>query len=222
MMTRILAAALVAASCLPARAQDPTPDAGFTPIFNGKDLTGWVYGRKANGEHKMGAGYAVEHGVLSSTVKDGGYLYTEKEYADFTFRFEFRLTANAKSGIGLRAPLEGDPAYVGLEIQVLDDSGSEFRNLHPDQYHGSVYDVFAAKRGSQKDVGEWNTEEITAKGRHVTVTVNGQVIVDVTLDDCKDEAKLKKHPGLQNPKGHLGILGQGSRVEFRNLRVKEL
>jgi len=220
-MKRLFPAAVLAMITL-AHAQDQKVEEGFTPIFNGKDLTGWIYGKKGNGENKSGVGYAVENGVIYCTVKDGGNLYTEKEYGDFTLRFEFKLTANANNGIGIRAPLEGDSAYVGMEIQVLDDSGSEYKNLRPEQYHGSVYDCFAAKRGSQKPVGEWNTEEITAKGRQVTVTVNGQVIVDCNLDDIKDEAKLKKHPGLKNPKGHIGFLGHGARVEFRNLRIKEL
>ena len=166
--------------------------------------------------------YAVEHGVIFCTVKDGGNLYTEKEYGDFVLRFEFKLTANANNGIGIRAPLEGDSAYAGMEIQVLDDSGSQYQSLRPEQYHGSIYDCFACKRGFQKPVGEWNEEEITAKGRQVTVKLNGTVIVDANLDDIKDEAKLKKHPGLLNKKGHIGFLGHGARVEFRNLRVKEL
>ena len=82
--------------------------------------------------------------------------------------------------------------------------------------------MFAAKRGHQKPVGEWNTEEITAKGRQITVTLNGKVIVDANLDDVKDEAELKKHPGLKNAKGHIGFLGHGAEVEFRNMRIKEL
>ena len=147
--------------------------------------------------NKAGEGYRVEDGVIYSTKEDGGNLYTEKEYANFDLRFEFKLTTNANNGIGIRAPLEGDSAYVGMEIQVLDDDGPEYKNLRPAQYHGSIYDVFPAKRGSQKPVGEWNTEEIVADGRHVTVTVNGQKIVDANLDDAKDPAVLKKHPGLK-------------------------
>ena len=54
------------------------------------------------------------------------------------------------------------------------------------------------------------------------MTVNGQVITDANLDDVKDEAKLKKHPGLKNKTGHIGFLGHGAQVEFRNLQVKEL
>ena len=220
-MKQLMMAALAATFAFSANAQDK-PEEGFTSIFNGKDLSGWVYGKRGAGENKSGAGYAVENGVIFCTVKDGGNLYTEKEYGDFVFRFDFKLTENANNGIGIRAPLEGDSAYVGMEIQVLDDSGSQYKDLRPEQYHGSIYDCFACKRGSQKPVGEWNVEEITAKGRQVTVTLNGTVIVDANLDDIKDEAKLKKHPGLLNKKGHIGFLGHGARVEFRNLRVKEL
>jgi len=221
-MKRILMAALLGALGLPAGAQEPNAEEGFTPLFNGKDLGGWIYGKKAGGEARSGAGYGVENGALFCTAKDGGNLYTEREYGDFILRFEFKLAENANNGIALRAPLEGDPAFVGMRIQVLDDSGSEYKLLRPEQYHGSIYDCFAAKRGSLKPVGEWNTEEISARGRRVTVTVNGQAVVEASLDDLQDEAKLKKHPGLKNAKGHIGILGYGARAEFRHLRIKEL
>jgi hypothetical protein len=195
---------------------------GFTRLFNGKDLTGWVYGRRANGAENMsGKGYQVADGVLYSTKEDGGNLYTEKEYADFVFRFDFKLTENANNGIGIRAPLQGDAAYVGIEIQVLDDGGSEYTKLQPYQYHGSIYGMIPAKRGFQKPVGEWNSEEIIARGRRITVILNGTTIVDANLDDITDDAVLKKHPGLANTKGHIGLLGHGTRVEFRNIRIRE-
>ena len=237
-LNRFVALAAVAACFAAAPAESPKlvakegevhakAEEGFKPIFNGKDLTGWVYGTTKTkdgkaGENKAGVGYQIKDGVIYSTKTDGGNLYTEKEYANFVLRFEFKLTENANNGIGIRAPLTGDSAYEGMEIQVLDDSGSMYKTLRPEQYHGSVYDVFAAKRGSQKPVGEWNVEEIRAEGSHITVTVNGQVITDANLDDVKDEAKLKKHPGLKNKAGHIGFLGHGAQVEFRNLLVKEL
>jgi hypothetical protein len=200
---------------------DPSED-GFSPIFNGTDLTGWVYGRRANGaENKTGQGYQIENGVLYSTKEDGGNLYTEKEYADFALRFDFRLTENANNGIGIRAPLQGDAAYAAMEIQVLDDGGSQYTQLRPAQYHGSIYDVVPAKRGFQKPVGEWNSEEIIARGRRITVILNGTTIVDANLENITDDAVLKKHPGLANTKGHIGLLGHGTRVEFRNIRVRE-
>jgi Domain of Unknown Function (DUF1080)/Peptidase family M28 len=197
-------------------------ETGFTPLFNGRDLTGWVYGRRGAGESRSGKGYQIENGVLFSTKEDGGNLYTEKAYGDFAFRFEFRLTENANNGIGIRAPLQGDAAYAGIEIQVLDDSGSQYATLRPAQYHGSIYDVVPAKRGFQKPVGEWNSEEIIARGRRITVILNGTTIVDADLNDIKDDAVLKKHPGLANARGHIGFLGHGTRVEFRNIRIKQL
>lgn len=207
-------------------------DAGFTTLFNGKDLTGWVYGTRSNGEpNKSGQGYQVKDGVLFTTEQDGGNLFTEKQYADFVLRFEFRLTANANNGIGIRAPLQGDAAYTGIEIQVLDDGGSKYTNLRPAQYHGSVYHMFPAKRGFQKPVGEWNSEEITARGRQITVKLNGETIVDANLDEVKDPDLLAKHRdptkpegsrGIANTRGHIGLLGHGTHVEFRNIRIKEL
>jgi hypothetical protein len=203
----------------------------FKPLFNGKDLTGWRYGSRRGAPNKTGKGYQVEKGVLFTTKEDGGNLFTEKEYANFILRFEFKLTENANNGIGIRAPLEGDAAYAGMEIQVLDDSGSEYANLLPGQYHGSIYRVVPAKRGFQKPVGEWNSEEIRAEGRHITVILNGTTIVDANLDDVKDEEVLKEHRdlskpegsrGIANTKGHIGLLGHGARVEFRNIRIKEL
>jgi hypothetical protein len=219
---RTIVAALIALvlSAVVGFAKDDTPadEKGFVPIFNGKDLTGWTYG----GKEKAGKGYQVENGVLFCTDDDGGKLMTEKEYGDFALRFEFKLERNSNNGVGIRAPLEGDAAYNGMEIQILDDSGSDYKKLRPAQYHGSIYDVFPAKRGSLKPVGEWNSQEIIARGRHVTVKLNGTTIVDANLDGVKDPAVLKKHPGLARTTGHIGLLGHGTRVEFRNLRVKEL
>ena len=226
--------ALAAAALFPAVVAgiQPPVEEGFTRLFNGKDLTGWVYGQRANGaENKSGKGYQIENGVLFSTKEDGGNLYTEKEYSDFVFRFDFKLTENANNGIGIRAPLAGDAAYVGIEIQVLDDGGSQYTKLQPYQYHGSIYGMVPPKRGFQKPVGEWNSEEITAQGRHITIKLNGTAIVDANLDDVKDPEMLRTHRdltkpegsrGIANTKGHIGFLGHGARVEFRNMRIKEL
>jgi hypothetical protein len=202
---------------------DSTSDKpGFTPLLNGKDLQGWTYGTRNHRVNKSGKGYQVENGITFCTVDDGGDLFTEKEYANFILRFEFKLTENANNGIGIRAPFEGDAAYVGMEIQILDDSGTDYKSLPAACYHGSVYGVVPAMRGHLKPVGAWNQEEIFADGPHVRITLNGFPIVDTNLDEVKDPAILKRHPGLHNAKGHIGFLGHGARVEFRNMRVKEL
>ena len=191
-------------------------EAGFVNLFDGKTLTGW----KLVGRH--GTGYVVKDGLLVCPKDGGGNLFTEKEYSNFIFRFEFRLTPAANNGVGIRAPFEGDAAYVGMEIQILDNEAPAYKDLRPAQYHGSVYDVIPAKRGALKKPGEWNTEEIRAEGRRIKVTVNGTVILDADLDSVKDPEVLKKHPGLARKSGHIGFLGHEALVEFRNIRVKEL
>jgi len=212
---------LVAAAVVTA---EPPSEEGFARIFNGKDLSGWFYGTKKGKENKVGEGYQVnaDEGTVYCTAKDGGNLFTEKQYANFVVRFEFKLTPGANNGLAIRSPREGAIAYEGIEIQVLDDTAEKYAKLRPEQYHGSVYNLVAAKRGSLKPVGEWNEEEVTADGRHIVVKLNGATIVDTNLDDVTDEAKLKKHPGLKRTTGHIGFLGHGTDVAFRNIRVKEL
>jgi hypothetical protein len=191
-------------------------ESGFEPIFDGTSLDGWklVGGR--------GRGYVVEDGIIVCPADGGGNLFTEKEYANFVLRFEFRMTPGANNGIGIRAPYDGDAAYKGMEIQILDDGHERYKGIKPAQFHGSVYDVVPAKQGFRKPVGEWNQEEITANGRKIKVVLNGHVIVDADLDSVTDPEVLKKHPGLANTAGHIGFLGHGTRVDFRNLRIRQL
>ncbi len=191
---------------------------GFAPLFDGKTLNGWVLMRG------RGRGYIVENGSIVCPEDGGGNLYTEKEYANFVLKLDWRLWEGGNNGIGIRAPLEGDAAYAGMEIQVLDDEAEVYQKmgLKPAQYTGSVYQVFPAKRGFVKRNGAWNTEEIVADGRKIKVTLNGQVVCDANLDDVKDAALLKQHPGLARATGHIGFLGHGTRVEFRDIRIKTL
>ncbi|NMC19804.1 MAG: DUF1080 domain-containing protein [Thermogutta sp.] len=184
---------------------------GFVCLFDGASLDQW------QGDTK---GYVIEDGVL--VCKPGGNLYTKSEYGDFVFRFEFKLAPNANNGVGIRTPMGCDAAYCGMEIQILDDTGENYRDkLQPYQYHGSIYGVVPAKRGHLKPVGEWNSEEIFCQGRHVRVTLNGTVIVDADLDKV-EPMDHRDHPGLARESGYIGFLGHGTRVEFRKIRIKDL
>ena len=189
---------------------------GFVALFDGKTLNGWTL------VSKLGPGYITKENMIICPKDGGGNLYTEKEYSNFIFRFDFRLEPGSNNGVGIRAPLEGDAHYLGMEIQILDNDHPKWKDLRPAQYHGSVYDVFPAMRGFLKKPGEWNREEIRAEGRRVTVTLNGTVILDADLDSAKDPEVLKKHPGLARASGHVGFLGHNEYVEFRNIRIKEL
>jgi hypothetical protein len=190
---------------------------GFTDLFDGKTLNGWRF------VGARGSGYFVENGLLVSAPDSHGNLFTEAEYGNFVLRFDFKLTAGANNGVGIRAPYEGDAAYQGMEIQILDHNADVYKGkLHPAQYHGSIYDVFPAKTEFLRPVGEWNEEEISANGSHITVKLNGTVIVDADLSTVTDPDVLAKHPGLRRASGHIGLLAHDSRVEFRNLRIRKL
>ena len=192
---------------------------GFVPLFNGMNLTGWIGNLKDY--------YAKDGKIICDPERGGhGNLYTDKEYSDFIMRFEFQLTPAANNGLGIRAPLEGDAAYVGMELQILDNDAEVYKDLHPYQYHGSVYGVIPAKRGYLKPLGEWNYQEVIAKGNRITITLNGTVILDGDIAEASknftETIDGNKHPGLSNKTGHIGFLGHGSWVAFRNLRIKEL
>lgn len=190
---------------------------GFVRLFDGKTTGGW----HLDGGH--GPGYVPVDNALVVPSDGGGNLYTNKMYSNFVFRFDFRVAKAGNNGIGLRAPGGGDAAYMGMECQVLDDYDPVYANLMPGQYHGSIYRVLPAKRGSTKPAGEWNEEEITAIGRHIKVKVNGQVIVDGDLNSVTDLETLADHPGMLRDKGFIGFLGHGpAEVQFRNIFVKDL
>lgn len=198
-------------------ATHPATAARFVSLFNGKDLTGW--------EEVGGAPlrYHVHDGVLVCPAGCYDNLFTRRQYSDFVFRFQFKLAPNANNGVGIRAPLQGDAAYMGMECQILDDSGSMYTNLEPGQYHSSIYKVVAAKRGSLKPVGEWNTETISARGRHIRIVVNGMTTVDADLNHVTDPSILAEHPGMLRPTGHIGFLGHDpSEVDFRDISVEDL
>ena len=111
-----------------------------------------------------------------------------------------------------------------MELQILDDTDPMYAALEPWQFHGSVYGVAAAKKGFQKPVGEWNKEEVIAIGSHIIIKLNGETIVDVDINDAGSPATIdgKEHPGLFNETGYIGFLGHGHRIEFRNIKIRDL
>ncbi|MBQ17530.1 MAG: glycosyl hydrolase [Planctomycetaceae bacterium] len=185
---------------------------GFVSLFNGKTLDGWIGSTK---------GYIAENGLLVCRKKGGGNLLTAKQYADFVLRFEFRLPPGGNNGLAIRTPRKGNPAYVGMELQILDNTSKRYAKLKPYQYHGSIYGVVAALRGHLKPVGEWNQQEVIARGTKIRVVLNGTTIVDADLKGIKP-LDGRKHAGLSRKSGHLGFMGHGARIDFRHIRLKDL
>ena len=203
---------------------------GFEVLFDGMSMHKWT-GNTTN--------YVPVDGTIYVTAQYGGSgnLYTKKEYGDFVLRFEFAFDREGvNNGIGIRTPMGVDAAYHGMEIQVLDHDAPIYKNLRVYQQHGSVYGIIPAKRVKFPPLGTWNVEEIRAVGDRITVTVNGEVILDgdirqacqghnVAPDGGKNNPYTvdhKNHPGLFNASGHIGLLGHGAGIKFRNIRIKEL
>ena len=205
-----------------------TGEKGFVSIFDGRSLKGWaLLNPKGDG---YGVTNVVKNGVSTPAIfcaaGGGGNLLTEKAYGDFVLRFDFRLKEGSNNGLAIRAPMQaGSLAYEGMELQILDGAGWEKKNgktLKPEQYHGSLYNVAAARRGVLKPAGEWNRQEVVVLGRHVRVVLNGREILNVDINSITDPAKLRKHPGLLRDRGHIGFLGHNDYVEFANIRIREI
>jgi hypothetical protein len=189
----------------------------FVPLFNGKDLSGW----KQLASTKDA--WAIEDGIVVCKGGGGGWLGTEREYADFILRLEYKLTPGGNSGVYIRAPEEGRISRTGMEIQILDDNDPKYAKLNFYQYTGAIYEVAAPKRRASKPAGEWNAMEIRAVKREVTVTLNGKLIQDADLDFClRDEIVAKEHPGLKRTTGKIGLQSHSERVEFKNVRIQEV
>jgi hypothetical protein len=197
------------------RSDEAKPPEGFMALFNGKDLTGWKVNK--GGDMKV---WGAEDGVIYVAGGGGGWLMTEKEYDNYELRLEYKMPKGGNSGVGIRSPMAGDPAYVGMEIQLIDDEGWPGK-LASWQHTGSIYNVVPASKQANKPIGEWNKIRIVAKGRQMLVELNGEKLVDANLDDYVKEHG-ERHPGILRKTGHIGFQSYNLRVEFRNIYLKPL
>ena len=203
---------------------------GFEMLFDGVNMDKWQGNTAA---------YQPINGYMYVTASYGstGNLYTLKEYDDFVLRFEFCFgKEGVNNGVGIRADMGKDAAYYGMEIQLLHHDAPIYKNLLAHQVHGSVYGIIPAKRIKWEGIGDWHQEEIRVKGDHITVTVDGVVIVDGNIRKaCKGHNVAPdggrhnpytvdgyNHPGLFNKKGYICFCGHGEGMKLRNVRVKEL
>lgn len=163
--------------------------------------------------------WKLENGVLS-TEGGSGWLSTVREYDDFVLSLEFRIPPGGNSGVFLRTPHDGNPAYQGLEIQILDDRAEKWSELRPEQYTGSIYDVQAPSERAAGKAGEWQRMAIECRGSRVRVAVNDQKVIDTDMSFYP--YKVDTHPGLTRRSGYIGLQNHGSKVEFRNIRLRPL
>lgn len=176
-------------------------------LFNGKDLTGWT-----------GTGYEVKDGAIVCTPK-GKNLTTEKEYSNYVLEFEFKLPPGGNNGVGIHYTGKGDPAYTGMEVQILDDTAPKYAKLKDYQFHGGLYTLQAAKITNIKPLGEWNKKKITVNANHVIIELNGKIINEANLDELA--AKYPKHKGVKRRAGHICFCGHGDPVAYRNISITD-
>jgi hypothetical protein len=183
-------------------------------LFNGKDLSGWqIVGEKPES-------WNVRDGALIANPDGGGWLASTREYDDFELQLAFRVPPGGNSGVFIRAPLYGDPAYTGIEIQILDDLAEKYANLKPWQYTGSVYDISAPELRVSKPAGVWQALRIRCIGPDLQIELNGRKINDISLIDHMH--REKSHPGIKRRGGFIGLQNHGSAVEFKEISITEI
>jgi hypothetical protein len=206
---------------------------GFKPLFPKDGVPeGWVVRDWADVKNPPPAGavWKVIDGVLHGSEPRGTWLVSEKEYSDFTLKFEFKLGERGNSGCGLRFPGYGDPAFDGLELQMVDPRYyPPEMSVPPSELTGSLYRAIAPKEQLLKPTA-WNRYEVTCKGANVKVILNGEPVLDVNLKE--HDKIIKRHNGADavplkdRPlKGHIGfqeLSRGGAHVEIRNAQIKEL
>jgi hypothetical protein len=189
-------------------------DDGFRSVFNGRDFDGWA-GPTDN--------YEVRDGAIVCQPRKGGTIFTKEEFSDFVARLEYRLPPAGNNGLAIRYPGQGDTAYVGMcEVQILDDTSSNYNRIDPRQANGSVYGMVAAQKGYLRPVGEWNFMEVTVKGPTIRVELNGTLITVADVSKVTQFLANNPHPGKDRTSGSFGFAGHNDPVAFRNIRVKPL
>ena len=171
--------------------------------------------------------WKVEHGVLQGGEPRGSWLLSEKEYGDFELDFEFKLCERGNSGCALRAPMYGDPAFDGMELQMADYRYNP--SAKDSELTGGIYRAIAPLKQVYKPT-EWNHYRIRLKGDSLKVVLNGVTIQD--LDLGRQNQEVIRHNGAPAPpvkdrprRGHIGFqeLSRGDpHAQIRNARIRVL
>lgn len=211
---------------------------GWQLLFDGKTSAGW---RSAKGAAFPAHGWQVAEGELTTLAAagqeaaNGGDLITTAQYRAFDFSFDFQLTPGANSGIiyfvTLAEQTPGSP--IGLEYQLLDDARHPDAKLgtNGDRTLASLYDLIPAVKPAacQRPIGAWNVGRVVVyPNQHVAHYLNGVKVLEYERGSAAFRAlvagsKYRIWPAFgEAPAGHLLLQEHGTRVSFRNLKIKEL
>ena len=205
-----------------------TAEPGFTALFSADGPPrGWMVRHWANVAEQAPekSEWMIKDGILHGGAQRGTWLVSERAYSDFVLRFEFRLGERGNSGVGLRFPLRGDPAFDGLEVQMVDPRyyPADYA-FEPAELTGGIYKALPPRAQVFKPL-DWNRYEISCRGSHIRVVLNGMVSHDLDLAGEK-RALERGGPLADRPRrGHIGfqeLSRGGGHVQIRNAEIMEL
>jgi len=168
--------------------------------------------------------WSVKGGVLTCDGSRGKehakWIATRESYDNFDLRLEFNVAKDSNSGVFIRAPLKGNPARTGMEVQLFDNDSPKYKVKPPMVHTGAIWNIAAPSKDMHKKAGQWQTMRIVCAGRRCAVWHNGEKVVDVNLDDHRD--KSKGMPGIIRKGGHIGLQNHGAPFSFRNVRITRI
>jgi hypothetical protein len=175
--------------------------------------------------------WSVKNGVLSATKDEA--IWTKKRYENFTIDLEFKTETNSNSGILVYCTNIKDWFSNSLEVQLLDDFGSEAANIPPTWKCAGIFGRLAPTKSMVKKPGQWNHITVVCNGKHITVTLNGEKVTKMDMSkwtsgkknpDGSEIPPWENKPAAEMPtKGHVGLQGKHAGVPtyFRNIRIKK-
>ena len=225
MRTARTLAALIACLLISAAPKAPEPEwtAWFTADGEPKGfhVTAWDDVSKKPPE---GAKWLVKDGVLTGSNPRGTWLVSDDTYGDFQLELDFKIGVPGNSGIGMRFPAAGDPAFDGLELQIM---GKKYRGeteVPPNERTGALYQIATPKVEAFRQ-DDWNHYWVTFRGPRLKIYLNGHLVQDLNLDEMKEAPKRGKPPAERPRKGHIGFqeLSRGdTHVQIKHAKIRRL
>lgn len=191
-------------------AAQPKSDDGFVSLYNGKDLSGW---------ETTGNWFAEDEGVLAIVPREGekgwkrfdAYLWSQKQYGDFSLDVEYKIPPKGNSGIFVRVKDPKNPVETGIEVQISDTYGKKEVGPHD---CGGIIGTVGPTKNMAKPADQWNRMIVTCRGKRLVVEFNGEKVVDVDLEGTSRSDR----PLV----GYVGLQDHGLPLRFRNIRIKPL
>lgn len=188
-------------------------DSGWVKLLEGNDYS----------KHWETTGnWSMKEGVATLTPRPGEkgwerwgmYLWSKEKYQDFEIEFDYKVEAKGNSGFYFHVGDKDNPVATGIEVQIYDSHGKPEGAKLTDHDSGGVIPSIPPSKNTAKPAGEWNTFQITCKGREVEIKLNGETVNQFSLD----HPRLKDRPAT----GYIGFQDHGLPLSLRNIKIRKL